>query len=260
MRTGNLLLLGFALVSPALADKDAALRASQERKFTKAFREWRVLAEKGDVEAQFRLGAMFDKGEGTRAQPGEAMNWYRIAAYQGHSKAQCALGLMYAAGKGAPRNYVRAYMWLSLASASSEQEAARQRDLLGREMSPAQIVEAQALARSWEPAFRPGNGCGTTIAAGEGTEDVSAPIVLSHVDPEYSEAARNARITGTVLLDVIVDSKGQVRDIRILRGIGWGLEEKAAEAVSKWKFRPGSRNGEPAAVQTRVEVNFQQGR
>jgi TPR repeat protein len=66
MRTGNRVPLGFALISPSLAYNDASLRAYEEGKYTKAFREWQVLAEKGDVEAQFRLGAMFEKGKGTR--------------------------------------------------------------------------------------------------------------------------------------------------------------------------------------------------
>ena len=247
MRTGNLLLLSFALTSGALADEDAALRAYEQGKYANALREWRVLAEKGDVEAQFRLGAMFDKGEGTRPQPGEAVNWYRIAAYQGHPKAQYALGMLYAAGKGTPRNDIRAYMWLSLVSEGIQEGAAKQRDLLAARMRPAEIAEAQALVKSWEPAFRPG-------------DNVSAPVVLVHVDPEYPEAARNVSATGSVLLDVIVDSTGDVRDIRVLRGMGWGFEEKAAQAVSRWKFRPGSRNGQPVAVQARVEVAFHQHR
>jgi protein TonB len=85
---------------------------------------------------------------------------------------------------------------------------------------------------------------------------VSAPRVLLKVDPEYSEDARKAKYQGTVLLSVVVDERGIVRDIRVLRPLGLGLDQKAVEAVTQWKFRPGMKDGRPVAVQATIEVNF----
>ena len=85
---------------------------------------------------------------------------------------------------------------------------------------------------------------------------VSRPIVLTKVDPEYSEEARKAKYSGTVMLEVIVDTEGRARDIRVSRSLGMGLDEKAVEAVTKWKFKPGMKDGRPVNVRALIEVNF----
>jgi TonB family protein len=85
---------------------------------------------------------------------------------------------------------------------------------------------------------------------------VSAPALLYKVEPEYSEEARKAKYQGTVTLYVEVDPNGQARNIRVVRSLGLGLDEKAIEAVMKWKFRPGTKDGRPVAVAATIEVNF----
>jgi len=85
---------------------------------------------------------------------------------------------------------------------------------------------------------------------------VSTPVVLYKVDPEYSEEARKAKYAGTVVLQLIVDAAGKAQSIRVARSLGLGLDENAIQAVKKWKFRPGYRNGQPVAVIATVEVNF----
>ncbi len=85
---------------------------------------------------------------------------------------------------------------------------------------------------------------------------VSSPQLLFKVEPEYSEEARKAKFQGTVLLYVEVDEKGNPRDIRVIRPLGLGLDQKAIEAVEKWKFSPGKKDGKPVAVQAQIEVNF----
>lgn len=82
------------------------------------------------------------------------------------------------------------------------------------------------------------------------------PQLLSKTEPEYSDTARKARHQGTVLLAVIVDSQGNPRDIRVIRGLGLGLDERAMEAVSTWRFRPALLNGRPVSAPITVEVNF----
>ncbi len=85
---------------------------------------------------------------------------------------------------------------------------------------------------------------------------VSRPIVLSKVDPEYSEDARKARFSGTVTLEVVVDTEGRVRGIKVVKSLGMGLDEKAVEAVSKWKFKPGMKGGQPVNVRAEILVSF----
>ena len=85
---------------------------------------------------------------------------------------------------------------------------------------------------------------------------MSAPSVLFKVDPEYSEEARKAKYSGTVVLYIEVDTTGHARNMRILKGIGLGLDEKALDAVNKWRFKPGLKDGKPVVVRAQIEVNF----
>jgi uncharacterized protein len=80
-----------------------------------------------------------------------AANWYRKAAEQGDARAQNNLGIMYNKGDGVPQDRVTAYMWLNLAATSGFDEALRNRDIIAKRMTPAQIGEAQKLAREWKP-------------------------------------------------------------------------------------------------------------
>jgi periplasmic protein TonB len=85
---------------------------------------------------------------------------------------------------------------------------------------------------------------------------VTAPALLYKVEPEYSEEARKAKYQGTVVLYVEVDPTGKAVNARIMRSLGLGLDEKAIEAVRKWKFKPGYKDGKPVTVAATIEVNF----
>ena len=80
----------------------------------------------------------------------EAVRWYRLAAEQDHASGQFSLGAMYIAGHGVPKDYVLAHMWMNLAAAKGVKEAVNGRDLLEKNMTPAQLAEAQRLAREWK--------------------------------------------------------------------------------------------------------------
>ncbi|HKR84492.1 MAG TPA: energy transducer TonB [Terriglobales bacterium] len=119
-----------------------------------------------------------------------------------------------------------------------------------------------------------GDGLGTGIGTGHGLGDgpgsergygggfyypgpgVTAPHVIYNPDPEYSDEARRIKYQGNVVLSLIVDPMGNVRQIRVARSLGMGLDEKAVEAVQKWRFAPGMKDGRPVAVQVNVEVTF----
>lgn len=94
-----------------------------------------------------------------------------------------------------------------------------------------------------EGVYRPGNG-------------VSRPTLLRKVEPEYSEEARKAKIAGVVVLYCVIGPDGKAINIRVIKGLGYGLDQKAIEAVKKWKFDPGRKDGKPVAVAATMEINF----
>jgi uncharacterized protein len=101
-------------------------------------------AEQGNAAAQSDLGFMYVKGHGVPQDYAAAMTWFQKAAEQGNATAQFNLGNMYFRGRGVPQDYVLAQMWFILAAAVGESSAAQY-------MTPAQIAEAQKLAREWKP-------------------------------------------------------------------------------------------------------------
>jgi TonB family protein len=111
-----------------------------------------------------------------------------------------------------------------------------------------------------------GSGKGGGLGPGEGGGvgggvyrvggGVTAPTLLSKIEPEYSEEARKAKYQGTVTLYIQVDPTGKAINMRVLHSLGLGLDEKAMEAVKKWKFRPGTKDGKPVTVEAQIEVNF----
>jgi len=104
--------------------------------------------------------------------------------------------------------------------------------------------------------YGPGSGGGVGGGVYQIGGDVSQPIPIYKPEPEYSEEARKAKYSGSVLLSLVIDEHGNTRDIHIVRPLGLGLDEKAIEAVARWRFRPGLKSGRPVAVQAEVEVSF----
>lgn len=180
------------LAVPAWADFQAGMEANDREDYATALREWRPLAEQGDALAQYNLGVLYRKGRGVPQDDVQARKWYAKAAAQGQAKAQFNLGtlyfngeggskdyqqalrwfrlaadqgealaqtkiaIMYDDGQGVPHDRVQAYKWYSLAATSGDKPAPILRDLLAKQMTPAQIAEAQKLAKEWKPkASRP---------------------------------------------------------------------------------------------------------
>jgi TonB family protein len=111
-----------------------------------------------------------------------------------------------------------------------------------------------------------GSGGGMGIASGAASAlpagvnrvggGVSAPQLIYKKDPDYTEEARKANYQGTVLLYAEITPDGRATNIKVQRSLGLGLDEKAIEAVSQWKFKPGYKNGVPVTVAATIEVNF----
>jgi TonB family protein len=106
-----------------------------------------------------------------------------------------------------------------------------------------------------------GYGPGTGGGAGGGLYHVgggvSAPVPLNSVEAEFSDEARRAKYQGVCLISLIVDAQGNPQNPRVVRALGMGLDEKALEAVKKYKFKPAMKEGRtPVPVMITVEVNF----
>ena len=86
--------------------------------------------------------------------------------------------------------------------------------------------------------------------------EVSAPHAVYTLNPEYSEAARQAGYESTVVMSLVADASGVPRDIQITKPAGLGLDEKAVEALRAWKFQPGQREATPVSVEISVETSF----
>jgi protein TonB len=86
--------------------------------------------------------------------------------------------------------------------------------------------------------------------------DVTAPIAISRIEPQYTEIARKARIEGVVIIEAIIDRNGNVTDARVLKPLPMGLSDAAVEAVKRWKFKPGQLNGQPVPVIFNLTVLF----
>ena len=183
--TGGLLalvLFGSATAGP-LEDGEAAYKSHD---YATALQILRPLAERGNAEAQNRLGAMYGyglglpkdtrqglillrkaadqgyapaqidlgviylDGDGVPQDYEQAVAWFRKAAEEGDAWGQYDLGQTYRDGHGVPQDYVLAHMWMNLA-ASQDDWFAQGRNDLATKMTPAQIAEAQRLAREWKP-------------------------------------------------------------------------------------------------------------
>ena len=128
-----------------------------------ALRLFRRLAEQGHVFAQFNAATLYQQGLDVEQDLQEAARWYREAATQGVVNAAYRLGWMYAHGNGVPKDYVEAHKWLSIATARSfadeQQGRAQVRDGVAKEMTAAQIAEAETRAREWLTLFESKNSC-----------------------------------------------------------------------------------------------------
>ncbi len=124
--------------------------------YAEAMKWYRKAAEQGDAGAQYNLGVMYRNGLGVTQDYAEAVKWYRKAAEQGDAEAQLSLGLAYGLGQGVPQDLAQAHMWLNLAASRfpfgvKRDISVKIRDDVAKMMTPAQISEAERLAREWRP-------------------------------------------------------------------------------------------------------------
>lgn len=150
------------------------------------------------------------------------------------------------------------------------ESAADQRNRAGVIDKPVGVVESQGqgIGGGAGSGQGTGNGEGLGSGIGEGSgggtgggpfrpgSGIEPPRLLREVKAEYTEDARRRNIRGDVVLEIVVRSDGNVGDVRVLQGLGGGLESRAVAAVRQWKFAPATRRGQPVDVLVEVAVEF----
>jgi len=131
--------------------------------YVEALKWFRLAADQGQADAQTRLGMWYSTGRGVPQDDVEAVRWLRLAAEQGNADAQARLGGMYFNGDGVLQDYVEAHKWFNLGTTRATidktysslflERYRAMRDGLAKRMTPAQLAEAQTLAREWQAAF-----------------------------------------------------------------------------------------------------------
>ena len=102
--------------------------------------------------------------------------------------------------------------------------------------------------------YDPPSSAGTVYRAEANV--ISAPRAVDSPPPGYSEEGRRAKYQGSMVVWLVVDATGTPRDLQVQRPLGLGLDEKAVERISTWKFKPGQKEGQPVPVKINVEVSF----
>jgi eukaryotic-like serine/threonine-protein kinase len=247
-----------------------ALQARDQRDFNTAKDAFVKAAAAGNGEAMRNLGLLYQNGQGVSQDLAEAMKWYSKAADAGNMVAMYNIGRLYQTGLGVPQDVAEAKKWYSKSALLGFPDAQQMLRVLTPPPSP---PPANPSTPNPTPAVAPANGStatGTQSAAprqaGPGSQlssnvyavggDVSNPSLISKVDPDYTEQARAAKLEGDVLLYVEIGADGVAHNVKVLRPLGLGLDEKAMDAVKKWKFKPGYRNGQPVTVGAQIKVSF----
>jgi TonB family protein len=96
---------------------------------------------------------------------------------------------------------------------------------------------------------------GFTVAAAS-QANLAEPRVLTQVLPEYTDQAKQAKIQGTVELVVTIKTDGTVQFESFKKTLGYGLDEKAREAIEKWTFAPATKDGVPVSTTVTLSMNF----
>ncbi|HYM59764.1 MAG TPA: M56 family metallopeptidase [Thermoanaerobaculia bacterium] len=104
-----------------------------------------------------------------------------------------------------------------------------------------------------------GIGTAPSALAGRTGGSTTPPVLVKKINPEYTEAAKNARLEGSVVVAVVIDATGDVAKADVIEGFpggGEGLDQAAVAAVRQWKFTPGKQDGKPVDVKMRLTIKF----
>lgn len=142
--------------------------------------------------------------------------------------------------------------------------------------APAQVADTSSSGAASTPATAPGNGTGNGSGSGNGDgvgpgqdkgfgggayrpgNGVTTPIPIKRASPAYTAEAMRARAQGVITVECVVEPNGECGDVRIARAFTppYGLDQQAIDAARRWRFRPGTRGGEPVPVLVNLEIEF----
>ncbi len=117
--------------------------------------------------------------------------------------------------------------------------------------NPSSPAPAPAPAQK-EPAYGESSGGGVYRPTGGATN----PVAIYKTEPQYSDEALKAKWGGTVLLSLVVDESGKPVQIKVVKPLGLGLDEKAIQAVAQWRFKPSMKNGKPVPAAAQIAITF----
>jgi uncharacterized protein len=131
-----------------------ALSSLVNHDYATAYKEFKIVADKGDAPAQYNLGVMCKNGAGMPVDYAAAFKWFHLAADQGHVRAQSNVARMYYEGQGVKQDYVLAYMWANLAGNQGDAASLKLREKVAALISPAQLAAAKKMAHEWKPKMK----------------------------------------------------------------------------------------------------------
>jgi protein TonB len=157
-----------------------------------------------------------------------------------------------------------------------EEPPVEQLNIPAQTLAAAPTVSPGALTPNPNDTLSTGSGSGTGAGAGQGSglgpgfgggtgggayrpcNGVNLPQPLKEVKPQYTADAMRAKVQGTVLLECVVLPDGSVGSVEVVRSLdsAFGLDQEAIKAAKQWRFRPGTRFGEPVAVLVTIELTF----
>jgi uncharacterized protein len=248
MIAAMIFLIGLGGAGSVRADWDAGWDAYFSGDYATALREWRPLAENGDARSQSVVGSAYLEGKGVPQNFKEAVKWFRRAAEQGYAKSQSNLGIMYALGNGVSRDNILAHMWLSLSDIQGSPRGAAATKDIEKRMTPAQIIDAQKLAR--ECVKKEFKDCGRNTGAVSVKVDFDTGM-KAYDKGDYATALREWRPLaeqGDALTQSIIGS---------MYSRGEGVRQDDKEAI-KW-YRRAAEQGY-AMGQFSLGVSYEEGR
>jgi TonB family protein len=221
-----------------------------QQDYGKAATWFRKAAEQGDADAQVDIGLLYQNGLGVHKDYADAMIWYQKAAAQNNGNAQNNIGWLYQNGLGVKPDYREAMTWYGKAAEQGNARAKGNMEWVSRSgLANDHTVPATQSADATQPI--PGEKPPLLLPNG-----IRAAQAIFAPDPEYSEEARKAKISGTVVLSLVIGIDGRAGDIKIIAPLGDGLDEKAVETIKTWKFQPAMKDGKPIAFPAVIEVQF----
>ena len=233
--------------------------------YAKAVKYYRIAADRGNVDAQFELGLMYNLGDGIKRDVVEAVKWYRKAAEQGSKHAQHNLGTCYEYGVGVgSKDLSQAKFWYEKAAAQGDEEAKKKLSELSNVISNYQVSRNEKIFDVVEtmPRFKgtifrykdSSTGEETAVNIEDGPSGMYHYLSLAI---KYPVEAEKERIQGRVVCTFVVEKDGSITDVKVIKSVDPSLDKEAVRVLSSMpKWEPGKQNDSPVRVKYTITVTF----